>query len=168
VTNHEKASKVFLISWKRHTGKSFLSHREQMDEAICWGWIDTTVKRIDDDRYGRYFVKRGPNARWSTNTISYAEKLIAAGRMQASGMRAYEHGLKHTVADSQAGKKASMPAVLRDALAENKTAQANFKQYPPSIQKRFFSWIGSAKREETVRKRVRETLLLAEKNKRPF
>jgi uncharacterized protein YdeI (YjbR/CyaY-like superfamily) len=166
--HHAEQSKLFLISWKKHTGKPFLTHRQQMEEAICWGWIDTTMKRIDDDRYGRYFVKRRPNGKWSTNTISYAEQLISEGRMQPAGMKAYKRGLELPIGDSAAGKKATMPKELEAALADNSKAQQNFEKYPPSTKRTFFNWIGSAKRPETVQKRVRKAIELAEMGRRPF
>src|SRR3989344_4572549 len=81
--NHKKESKVAVIVHKRHTGKPAPSHRELMEEAICFGWIDTTVKRIDEDTFIRHFSKRTKNSRWSDNTISYAKQLIKEGRMSS-------------------------------------------------------------------------------------
>ena len=57
--NHKKERRVYLISYKKHTGKSSVSHREALEEAICFGWIDTTVKRLDDEKYKRTFVFKG-------------------------------------------------------------------------------------------------------------
>ncbi len=166
--HHATESKVFLISWKRHTGKPFLTHREQMEEAICWGWIDTTLKRIDDDRYGRTFVKRGPKGKWSTNTMGYAKQLIKEGRMQPSGLRAYERGLKQPIADSSEGKNMTMPPELKKALATDAVAKKNFSLYPPSTKKVFYAWIARAKRPETKKKRLAASLDLARKKQKPF
>ncbi|MBR9693366.1 YdeI/OmpD-associated family protein [Candidatus Woesearchaeota archaeon] len=168
VKNHEKESKVFLISWKRHTGKPFLTHRAQMEEAICWGWIDTTLKRIDEDRYGRYFVKRGPKGKWSTNTMGYAKQLIMGKRMQPSGLRAYKRGLQQPIADSTLGKTATMPSELKKALAKDSLAKKNFELYPPSTKKIFYRWIAQAKRSETKEKRLEKTLELARKKQKLF
>ena len=74
--NHKKESKVEIIIYKKHTDKPTLSHLEQMKEAICFGWIDTTLKRLDDKRYKRTFVKRNSKSRWSNNTLRYAEEQI--------------------------------------------------------------------------------------------
>src|SRR3990167_4363733 len=74
--NHDKEKKVGLILHKKHTGKGSSSHRELMEEAICFGWIDTTIKRIDEDRYIRYFAKRNKNGKWSKATQRYARELV--------------------------------------------------------------------------------------------
>jgi uncharacterized protein YdeI (YjbR/CyaY-like superfamily) len=166
--HHASANKVFLISYKRHTGKPFLTHRQQMEEAICWGWIDTTVKRVDEDRYGRTFVKRGPNGKWSTNTISYAKEMIAAGRMQPSGLRAYKHGLTKPIADSSESKRATMPPELKVALANENVAKKHFEQYPPSLKRTIYTWINRAKLPATKEKRISSTLSSAREGKRPL
>ena len=166
--NHVRESKVFLISWKRHTGKPFLTHRQQIEEALCWGWIDTTLRRVDEDRYGRFFVRRGSNAKWSTNTISYAQQLIADNRMQPSGLRAYKRGLTRPIGDSQQNKNATMPPALRDALAKNVSAGKNFALYPPSTKRTLFTWIARAKRPETVQRRVQEVVGMSLKKQKPF
>jgi len=139
-----------------------------MEEAICWGWIDTTAKRIDDDSWGTNYVKRGPNAKWSTNTIARAEQMIAEGRMQPAGLRAYKHGLKQPIHDSHAHKKATMPRELREALAKNKKAKEGFDGYSPSTKRTIYLWISRAKRPETIEKRIRETIELALKKQKPF
>ena len=74
--NHKKENKVNLIKYKKHTGKPSLTPKEAMEEAICFGWIDTTVNRLDEERYMQRFSKRSKNSRWSKNTLSYAKKLI--------------------------------------------------------------------------------------------
>jgi uncharacterized protein YdeI (YjbR/CyaY-like superfamily) len=71
--NHDKEKKVAVIINKKHTGIPSPSHRELMEEAICFGWIDTTIKRLDNDQYIRYFAKRNKNSKWSDNTLSYAK-----------------------------------------------------------------------------------------------
>ena len=91
--NHDKESKVSIILHKKHTGKKSPTHRELMDEAICFGWIDTTINRLDEDRYIRNFSKRTKNSKWSYNTISYGKELIKQGRMAPAGLKFYKEGL---------------------------------------------------------------------------
>ncbi len=69
--NHNKETKVGIILCKRHTGKPAPTHRELIEEAICFGWIDTIIKKLDDDRYLRYFSRRNSNSKWSDNTLGY-------------------------------------------------------------------------------------------------
>ena len=91
--NHLKESKVAIVIYKKHTGKPSLSQRESMEEAICFGWIDTTVKRLDEDRYIRNFSRRTANSRWSRNTRRYARDMMKEGKMSPEGMRRYKEGL---------------------------------------------------------------------------
>jgi len=67
--NHKKETRVNLVKFKKHTGKPSLNNKESMEEAICFGWIDTTIKRIDDERYQQSFAKRTDKSRWSNNTL---------------------------------------------------------------------------------------------------
>ena len=76
IKNHKKEKTIFLVKYKKHTNKPSISHNEAMEEAICCGWIDTTVKKLDDERYGNHFVKRNEKSRWSKNTLSYAKKMV--------------------------------------------------------------------------------------------
>lgn len=92
--NHKKEKKVSVIVHKKHTGKPFPTHRELMEEAICYGWIDTTIRRLDEERYIRDFTKRNKNSKWSKNTLSYAKRLIEEGKMSPEGLKFYELGSK--------------------------------------------------------------------------
>lgn len=83
--NHKKETKINVVVYKRHTGKPSPTHRELMEEAICFGWIDTTLKSLDEDRYVRRFSKRNKNSTWSDNTIGYGKQLIKEGRMTPEG-----------------------------------------------------------------------------------
>src|SRR3989344_7228006 len=97
--NHEKGSKVGLIRYKKHTGKPSPTHQEAMHEAICFGWIDTTVNRIDDEKYMIKFSKRNKNGKWSDNTLRYAKQLIKEGKMSPQGLAAYKLGLSKPTHD---------------------------------------------------------------------
>jgi len=92
--NHIKEKKVELIINKKHTKKASPSHKELLEEALCFGWIDTTIKRLDEDKFIRTFVKRNKNSKWSENTLSYAKKLIKEKRMTSSGLIFYKEGLR--------------------------------------------------------------------------
>ena len=92
--NHNKEKIVELVIHKKHTGKSSPSHRELMDEAICYGWIDTIIKRVDEDKFIRTFQRRSEKSSWSVNTLSYARKLIKEKRMTPHGLKFYHEGRK--------------------------------------------------------------------------
>jgi len=164
--NHDNESKVSVIVHKKHTGKESPSHRELMDEAICFGWIDTTIKRLDEERYIRNFSKRNKNSRWSNNTIRYGKELIEQGRMTPAGLKFYEEGLRKPTHDAGISRNPSMPEELRKALDKNLKAKENFDNFPPSIKKMHYRWILRGKREETRAKRINFIVDSAEMGKR--
>ena len=102
--NHETEERVVFKIYKKHTGHPVPSHNEQLRAAICYGWIDTTVKRIDDETFMRVFVKRKENAGWSENTLRYASELKAQGKMKKLGLEHYQRALKKK-ANSRAASK---------------------------------------------------------------
>jgi uncharacterized protein YdeI (YjbR/CyaY-like superfamily) len=164
--NHDKESKVSVILHKKHTGKESPSHRELMDEAICFGWIDTTINRLDEERYIRNFSKRTKNSKWSDNTISYGKELIKQGRMTSAGLKFYEEGLRKPTHDAGIPKNPTMPEELRNALDKNPEAKENFNNFAPSIKKMHYRWILRGKREETRAKRINFIVESAEIDKK--
>jgi uncharacterized protein YdeI (YjbR/CyaY-like superfamily) len=154
--NHNKEKKVGLILHKKHTGKSSPSHRELMEEAICFGWIDTTIKKLDDERYMRYFCRRTKNSTWSYNTLSYAKQLIKEKRMNPSGLIFYKEGLKKKPLDHGIPKNPDIPEELKRELEKkiNKKIKEKFEKVSPSMKKTYFRWILHAKLPETKKKRI--------------
>jgi len=158
VKNQNKKNKVAVILYKKHTGKSAPSHRELIEEAICFGWIDTTVKRLDNDRYIRNFSKRNKNSRWSDNTLQYAKNLIKQKRMTPTGLKFYKEGLKKPTHDYGIPKNPNMPLDLKKALGKNKKIRDNFKKTSASNKKMIYRWILRARREETKDKRIKSII----------
>ncbi len=152
--NHDKKEKVQLVLYKRHTGKPAPTHRELLEEAICFGWIDTTIKKLDEDRYARFFVRRNANSKWSENTLRYAQQMIAEDKMTPIGLKFYQEGAKKPTHDHGIPKNPTMPCELKQALAQDKSAQTAFAEFPPSKKKMLYRWILSGKRPETRTKRV--------------
>jgi len=161
--NHDKETKIGLIIWKKHTGKTTISHRESMDEAICFGWIDTIVKKLDEDRYIRYFSRRNKNSSWSKNTLSYAKQLIKNKKMTAAGLDFYKLGLKKKPLDHGLEKNPSVPEELKKALNKNKIAKNNFEHLASSHRKAYLRWLLKAKRSETKEKRIKTIIARSEK-----
>jgi len=158
IKNHLKEKKVKLISYKKHTGKPFISHRDAMREAIAFGWIDTTIKRLDDEKYIRSFVRRGDKANWSKNTLRYGKVLFEAGRMSEHGILRYKQGLKKRPHDYGIPDKPNMPLELRKELEKNKKAKENFNSVSPSTKTMLYRSILRAKTPETKMKRIREII----------
>ena len=156
--NHDKEDKVSVVVYKKHTGKSSPSHRELMEEAICFGWIDTILKRLDEERYIRTFSRRNKNSKWSDNTLMYGKQLIKEKKMTAIGLKFYKEGLKKPTHDFGIPKNPDMPIELKKALNKNKKAKDNFEKYSVSLKKVFYRWILRGKREETRTKRIKLTV----------
>jgi uncharacterized protein YdeI (YjbR/CyaY-like superfamily) len=156
--NHDKEKKVSLILHKKHTGKNSPNQRELMKEAICFGWIDTTIKRFDEDKYIRTFVRRNKNSRWSKNTLRYGKELIKEKRMTPAGLIFYKEGLKKLPHDYGIDDSPKVPLDLINALKKSKKSKENFDKLAPSYKKTYLRWIVRAKRPETRKKRIRESI----------
>lgn len=151
--NHLKESKIILIKYKKHTGKPLLSAADLMKEAICFGWIDTTARRIDDDRYSITYMRRNGNSKWSINTLSYGKALLKLGNMSSFGIKMYKDGLKKKAYDHHIPKNPEMPLELENALKKFKLENA-FDRFPPSIKRMHYRHILYAKLPETRQRRI--------------
>jgi len=155
--NHLKKDRVMLVRYKRHTGKPSFNQREAMNEAICFGWIDTILKRLDDERYGVTFVKRKKTSRWSDNTFKRARDMIKQKKMSKFGLGMFRLGLKRPTHDHGIPKNPGMPEELKKTLSE-KGLLRKFEGLAPSYKRMYYRWILSGKRKETREKRVREAI----------
>jgi len=164
--NHNKEKKVYLIKYKKHTGKPSLTNKEAMDEAICFGWIDTTVKKLDDEKYRQCFVRRNKNSRWSNNTLRYAREMIKKRKMSKFGMKMYLEGLKKPVIDHGLPRDPEMPEDLKKELKKNRKALENFEKFAPSYRRYYIYWIEKAKRAETRKRRIKTVVEKSEENKK--
>jgi uncharacterized protein YdeI (YjbR/CyaY-like superfamily) len=167
--HHSTEKELWLIIYKRHVAKTGLSYQEALEEALCFGWIDGTLKRIDDEKHMIRFSPRRSTSIWSKANRGRAEKLIAQGRMTGAGLAMIEQAKKNgewyrELSDDEGP---IIPSDLIEALKRNKKAQKNFENFPPSLQQQFAYWITSAKRPETRTKRIQETVARAQRNERP-
>jgi uncharacterized protein YdeI (YjbR/CyaY-like superfamily) len=160
--NHIKESKVSVIRYKKHTGKSSPSSQELMHEAICYGWIDTTAHRVDQDKYKVIYSKRTKNSRWSNNTIEYAKKLIRDKRMKKQGLEFYLQGLRKPTHDFGIPANPDMPKELKIELNKAENKQLNlpkkFDLICASKKKMYYRSILRAKLSETKKKRINEII----------
>jgi len=166
--NHKKEKRVCVILYKRHTGKPAPTHRELIEEAICFGWIDTTIKKIDEERFLRNFSRRNKNSRWSENTLGYAKELKKKRRMSSEGLKFYKLGLEKPTHDYGIPKNPEMPSQLNRALGEDKKAMRNFDKFPPSTKRMLYRWMIRAKLPETREKRTKIIVKSAREGKKDF
>jgi uncharacterized protein YdeI (YjbR/CyaY-like superfamily) len=166
--NHATQTGVHLVSWKRGHGQS-VPYEEAVEEALCFGWIDSSGGKIDERRSKLYFAPRNPRSGWAATNKARVERLLAAGQMRPAGLaaieRAKENGSWTLLDDVEAGV---VPDDLAAALAAaDPGAAANFDAYPKSIRRLLLERIAQARRPETRAARVEETAGLAARNERP-
>jgi uncharacterized protein YdeI (YjbR/CyaY-like superfamily) len=169
--NHDTKKKVWLIYYKTNTGKVTISYEDSVEEALCFGWVDSIIKKIDDRKFARKFTPRTSKSMWSETNKKRAEKMIREGKMTEIGLtrirEAKDSGEWYKKPVSALYKKKLLvPSYLRDALAANKKALDNFSKMAESYQKNLVGWIGSGKKEKTRRKRLTEAIKLLGQNKK--
>jgi uncharacterized protein YdeI (YjbR/CyaY-like superfamily) len=159
--NHARKSGVWLVFHKKKTGKPSLAYEDAVEEALCFGWIDSQVKRVDNGSYVQKFTPRKATSTWSASNKKRARKMISQGRMTAAGLRAIEEA-KQSEAWNTLEKvdRVEMAPVLKTELARNKRAREQYERIPMSQKKQFLWWIVSAKREETKMKRTGKAIEL--------
>ena len=155
--HHASATEIWLVFHKRHTGKGSLTYDDAVEEALCFGWIDSIIRRLDDDRYARKFTPRKPDSRWSaTNRRRYAD-LEARGLLAPAGLERPPTSRSSVPPDIDVSV---LPAYIERALKREPRAWQNFEHLAPSYRRDYIGWIHSAKREETKAKRLREAVAL--------
>ncbi|MCH7806957.1 MAG: YdeI/OmpD-associated family protein [Proteobacteria bacterium] len=157
--NHASASKVWLIFFKKHTGKPSPSYNEAVEEALCWGWVDSIKRRVDDEKYAFKFTPRKEGSGWSPSNIARVEKLLKEGKMTPAGMKLVEAARASDAwARPIVPPTFEMPDEFKKALQDNKAAGEFFETLPPSQKKQYIGWIASAKRVETRARRLSKAL----------
>ena len=154
--HHASETEVWLIFHKPHTGTPSVGYMNALDEALCYGWIDSLIKRIDDDRYARKFTPRKPASKWSeTNRKRYAA-LAKAGRLKPAGKaRSPETGGSYSALPQVPEK---LPPYIAARLKDSPAAWRFFQTLTPREQRMYFGWIHLAKREETKQRRLAEAI----------
>ncbi|BAB72696.1 YdeI/OmpD-associated family protein [Anabaena sp. FACHB-709] len=166
--NYQTSIGVWLIYYKVKSGKPSIKYNEAVKEALCFGWIDSKVKSLDEERYMQIFTPRKPKSVWSKLNKQYIQELSEQGLM-------IEAGLAKIAAAKQDGSWTKLddiealiiPEDLQQALAANETANQYFLGLSNSSKKNILSWIASAKRPETRLKRIEQTINSTAQNKLP-
>ena len=170
--NHSTSPGVWLIYYKKESGKRKFDYADAVEEALCFGWIDSLPRKIDNERSGLKFTPRKPKSIWSKLNKQRIEKLIEQGLMTHAGINKIEEAKKNGSWDTLNNsdfhaENNSLPNELEKILNKKKKAIENFMAFPPGYRKRFLFWIDSAKTPETKAARIRQTLLMAAANKKP-
>lgn len=163
--NHATATSVWLIIYKKETGTPSVYYPEAVDEALCFGWIDSTPNKRDAYSYFQFFAKRNPKSNWSKVNKTKVARLIKEKRMAKAGIEAIEIAKQNGAWTAlEKVDNLILPEDLIKALAKNKVAEKNFLAFPPSSRRGILEWIQNAKKEETRLKRIIETVSLAANN----
>lgn len=161
--NHADASEVWLVIQKKHSHAAGILLDEAVEEALCYGWIDSTLNTRDDQSYLLRFTPRKPGSVWSMNNIRRVEKLQATGRMMEAGLAAVQAGKESGEWQGAIDRENPefTPPDLEQALNQEPEAADAYSKLPGSIRKRYAYWVQSAKQKGTRRRRIAEVLRLA-------
>lgn len=166
--HHDRSPGVWVIQWRTATGRRRLSYEELIEEALCFGWVDSKMKKLNDERSMITMTPRRPTSVWSRSNKDRVERLIVEGRMTEAGLRtvgaAKRNGSWEALDDVDA---MILPDDLVAALATDERARLHFGAFTPSRRRMILYWIKSAKRAETRARRIAETVRLAADNRSP-
>ena len=167
-SNHDKEKQLWLIYYKKHIKKISVAQPHAVEEALCYGWIDSIVRRIDEEQYMQKYTPRNKKSIWSDINKRRVSNLIKNGKMTEAGMRkvraAKKNGYWNKISINSDIK--NIPIELEIALTKNKVAHSYFNQLAASHKKQYIYWIGTAKKEETRKRRSEKAVQLLMKNKK--
>ena len=167
--HHTSAPGIWLIIHKKGSGQPGVSYDEAVEEALCFGWIDSVTNRLDDERFVQVFTPRKRKSPWSQSNKARVERLLAAGLMEPAGLAAIEAAKRDgtwTIYDG--AEDLEVPDDLRAALAANPPAEANFAAFSASVRQQSLWWIASAKRPDTRQRRIAQVITAATERRNPL
>lgn len=165
-TNHATSGGIWLVMHRREARAGI--YESAVEEALCFGWVDSTAGRVDDERGKLYFAPRKPNSGWAATNKARIERLIAGSRMAPAGLAAIERARENgswTLLDSV--ERLEVPPDLAAELHAHPPAAVNFAAWPPSVRKQALASLVQARRPETRLARIRKVVDAAERNVRP-
>jgi uncharacterized protein YdeI (YjbR/CyaY-like superfamily) len=167
--NYLTVEEVWLRYYKKPSGKPRIPYEEAVEEALCFGWIDGKIKKINEDYFIQRFTPRRPGSRWSKYNIDRVKKLEKQGLMKPAGLKAYEESVRkpHLVYDDRRDGIPDIPDDLSKGLKKNATALKNFNNFPQSSRRMFIDWLNTAKKPETRIRRILKIVDLSERNIKP-
>jgi uncharacterized protein YdeI (YjbR/CyaY-like superfamily) len=165
--NHARSPGIWLVFDKKSSRPDRLAYVEAVEEALCYGWIDSTVRTLDDKRYVQLMMPRKPKSTWARTNKERVERLIAQGLMAEAGLASIERAKANgSWVSLDAVEAFVVPADLRKALRARPAAAKNFAAFAPSVRKAYLHWISQAVRPETRANRVAQVAQLAAENRK--
>lgn len=167
--NGEKETVIWLIFYKKGSGKRSVPYPDAVEEALCFGWIDSIIKRLDDEKYIQKFTPRKERSKWSVLNVSRVRKMISQDRMTEKGLALFRYAEENGLLPepgTKPGKDLVIPGFIADALSANIKAATYFNSLAPSYKKLYIFWIMDAKEEETRMRRLHEAIGLLNEGKK--
>ena len=158
--NSQRATEIWLVNFKKDSGRPSIAYEAAVEEAICFGWIDGKIKNIDQTRFARLFTPRKPKSKWSRANLGRAAKMIRQGMMTAAGMKVFDPRNQSPALPTK------LPASLQERFRKHETAWENFTDFPPSYQRMTIGWVASAKLEATQLRRLQQLIAESSRNQR--
>lgn len=166
--HHRDTREIWLVLLKAHVDEPSVSYPEAVEEALCFGWIDGQLRRIDDRSHAIRFTPRKPGSVWAASNVARVEKLVEEGRMRPEGMALVEEAKRRgTWHDAVSGRTDTTPADLEEALDTDPAAAERWRTWAPSHRRQYVDWVLEAKRPETRARRVAEVVRRAAAALRP-
>jgi uncharacterized protein YdeI (YjbR/CyaY-like superfamily) len=163
--NHLTKDAVWLIIYKKNTGTPSVYYPEAVDEAICFGWIDSLPNKRDENSFYQFFSKRKLKSNWSKVNKLKVEKLLKQNKIMPQGLKMIEYAKQNGTWDAlNQVDELQIPKEMEELFAQNKVAKDNFTNFPPSTKRGILEWILNAKQKDTKIKRMTQTVELAAKN----
>jgi uncharacterized protein YdeI (YjbR/CyaY-like superfamily) len=158
--NSERTPGVWLLFYKKDTGRAQIAYADAVEEAICFGWIDGKIKNLDPARFARLFTPRNQKSKWSRINIERARRMIREGKMTAAGSKAFDPRNQTPALPTQ------LPASLEEQFRKRENTWRNFTRFPPSYQRMTIGWVASAKQEATQLRRLQRLIAESAANQR--
>jgi len=166
--HHDKKTEIWLIHYRKNSGKPGVRHEEAVEEALCFGWIDGQLRKVDDEKFKLRYSPRRPKSPWSRINREKAERMIRSGKMVAAGLARIEEAKKSGLWQRAYTNKVRerMPSDLKSALLKNGEAWDNFRKFANTYRNMYIGWVVSAKTKETRKKRIDKVVEQASANKK--
>ena len=160
--NCARCPEIWLVFYKKASGKQTVSYDHAVEEALCFGWVDGMKKGIDEECYAFRFTPRKAKSPWSKSNLARVERLIAEGKMMPAGLDAYNSAGRRDVPPMPS----ELPKALEAKFRKQRAAWANYEKFPPGYRRVTAGWVASAKKEETQIKRLEKLIEFSACNER--
>ncbi len=166
--NHERDEGVWLVTFKKSSSRPSVGYDASVEEALCYGWVDSRRNSLDDERSMLWFAPRRKGSSWSKSNKDRVAKMKQAGLMMPAGITKVETAkIDGTWNALDAVENLEIPPDLHDEFSDHPGSAHNFEDFPRWVKRAILEWITTAKRPATRARRIEETARLAQKNERP-